>query len=119
MIDVGVVSTTAWMVFSATATAASCGPSSFRPWNRPQSTRIRGPLTSSRFLEPVTVRAAPRNVSDGIGKKAQGLVTAYGLRRHLRENSHLPPVCQKSTVSSARKRPSRTQPISPASAFAV
>ena len=36
--------------------------SSFSPWNRPQSKSTRTPLCSSRYLEPVTVRAAPRNV---------------------------------------------------------
>ena len=37
--------------------------SSFRPWNSPQSTSTRRPPCSSRYFEPVTVRAAPRNVS--------------------------------------------------------
>src|SRR5512141_606703 len=40
--------------------------SSFSPWNSPQSTRTRRSFTSSRYFEPVTVRAAPRNVNDGI-----------------------------------------------------
>ena len=39
----------------------------FKPWNRPQSTRSRLPSASTRYLEPVTVPAAPRNVSLGIG----------------------------------------------------
>src|SRR5689334_17477941 len=34
---------------------------SFRPWNRPQSMRTRWSPTVSRYFEPVTVRAAPRN----------------------------------------------------------
>src|SRR5674476_572614 len=37
---------------------------SFSPWNIPPSTRIRLPGRSTRYLEPVTVPAAPRNVSD-------------------------------------------------------
>src|SRR3954469_14916660 len=36
--------------------------SSLRPWNRPESTMMRVPLDSTRYFEPVTVRAAPRNV---------------------------------------------------------
>src|SRR5215510_775099 len=39
---------------------------SFRPWNSPQSTRIDLPPISSRCLEPVTVPAAPKKVSDDI-----------------------------------------------------
>jgi hypothetical protein len=39
---------------------------SFKPWNDPQSNRIRAPATSSRCFEPVTVRAAPRNVSEAM-----------------------------------------------------
>ncbi len=37
--------------------------SSLSPWNSPQSIRILRPSASSRYFEPVTVRAAPRNVS--------------------------------------------------------
>src|SRR5262245_8757049 len=37
--------------------------SSFSPWKRPQSSRIRRGPSSSRCWEPVTVPAAPRNVS--------------------------------------------------------
>src|SRR5450759_5697671 len=37
---------------------------SFSPWNIPASMRIRRPGRSMRYLEPVTVPAAPRNVSD-------------------------------------------------------
>src|SRR5262245_16727285 len=36
---------------------------SFNPWKRPQSNRMRLPPCSSRYFEPVTVRAAPRKVS--------------------------------------------------------
>ena len=41
--------------------------SSFKPWNRPQSTSRRLPSASTRYFEPVTVPAAPRKVSLGIG----------------------------------------------------
>ena len=37
--------------------------SSFKPWNSPQSTSTRLSPCSTRYFEPVTVRAAPRNVS--------------------------------------------------------
>ena len=36
---------------------------SLAPWNIPASTRTRRPLCSTRYFEPVTVRAAPRKVS--------------------------------------------------------
>src|SRR5918993_1340654 len=41
--------------------------SPFRPWNSPASTRTRVPFDSTRYFEPVTVRAAPRNVRLIIG----------------------------------------------------
>src|SRR4051812_18756805 len=37
--------------------------SSFNPWKSPASINTLAPPVSSRYLEPVTVRAAPRNVS--------------------------------------------------------
>src|SRR6266403_785970 len=37
------------------------------PWKMPQSIRRRLPAASTRYLEPVTVPAAPRKVSLGIG----------------------------------------------------
>src|SRR5512135_2512177 len=40
--------------------------SSLRPWNNPQSTSRRCSPISTRYFDPVTVRAAPRNVSDAI-----------------------------------------------------
>src|SRR5260221_8622839 len=36
--------------------------SSFKPWKSPASTMTGVPLDSTRYFEPVTVRAAPRNV---------------------------------------------------------
>src|SRR6478672_11733304 len=40
--------------------------SSLSPWNRPASISTFAWPVSSRYLEPVTVRAAPRNVIEGI-----------------------------------------------------
>ena len=40
---------------------------SFSPWNNPQSTSRRLPAASIKYLEPVTVPAAPRKVIWGIG----------------------------------------------------
>src|SRR3984893_10789446 len=42
--------------------------SSFPPWKMPQSTSKRLPAASTRYFEPVTVPAAPRNVRRGIGR---------------------------------------------------
>ena len=41
---------------------AILGSASPPPWNRPQSTRKRSLAASTRKQEPVTSRAAPRNV---------------------------------------------------------
>src|SRR5438309_12006241 len=40
------------------------------PWNMPQSTRTRAVPMSSRYCEPVTVVAPPRNVSSNAGDLA-------------------------------------------------
>src|SRR5437588_12942631 len=48
------------------ATGMSCqlrSRSSLSPWNSPASTIRRAPFDSTRYFEPVTVRAAPRNVT--------------------------------------------------------
>src|SRR5690349_9939375 len=37
--------------------------SSLSPWKRPASTMMRAPPDSTRYFEPVTVRAAPKKVS--------------------------------------------------------
>ena len=37
--------------------------SSLSPWNNPASTSTRVPFDSTRYFDPVTVRAAPRNVT--------------------------------------------------------
>ena len=37
--------------------------SSFKPWNRPQSTRILCPSLSTRNFDPVTVPAPPKKES--------------------------------------------------------
>ncbi len=50
--------------------------SSLRPWKSPQSNNTRAPACSSRYLDPVTVRAAPRNVSFATHRRYQ----ASGLR---------------------------------------
>src|SRR5262245_43378302 len=44
--------------------------SSFSPWKSPASTSTRRAPVSRRYLEPVTVRAAPRNVNEGVGMRA-------------------------------------------------
>src|SRR4051794_25010909 len=40
--------------------------SSLSPWNNPASMRTLALPVSRRYLEPVTVRAAPRNVIEGM-----------------------------------------------------
>src|SRR6478609_5043425 len=50
---------------SVAATGRSCqlrSRNSFKPWKSPASTRIFFVPVSRRYFEPVTVRAAPRNV---------------------------------------------------------
>ena len=44
---------------------------SLSPWNRPQSTSTRVPPCSSRYFDPVTVRAAPINVRSATGRRYQ------------------------------------------------
>src|SRR5438445_9218060 len=45
--------------------------SDFAPWNSPHSSKTRAPLDSRRNLEPVTVPAAPRNVSCGVTRSEE------------------------------------------------
>src|SRR3990170_312678 len=63
----------AWLRITASRCAGSTGGgcqlrrrSAFRPWKRPQSRRRRVPPASRRCLDPVTVPAAPRNVTEGL-----------------------------------------------------
>src|SRR5678810_1469225 len=56
------VRTTCWMLEASTGSGCQLRRrSSFNPWKRPQSIRTRVPFASTRYLDPVTVRAAPRN----------------------------------------------------------
>jgi hypothetical protein len=60
----------AWVSTTASIDPGGSGKSSqlrrrnsLSPWNSPQSNSTRRPLCVSRYFDPVTVRAAPRNVS--------------------------------------------------------
>src|SRR3954468_10068201 len=59
--------------------------SSLSPWKRPQSNSTRCDPVSSRCLEPVTVPAAPRNVSEGI----EAALLNELVSRHCRDQSQL------------------------------
>src|SRR5262245_31296308 len=67
-----------WVWVSTIASTAATGNSgavqlrrrsALSPWNRPESTSTRRPPASTRYCEPVTVRAAPRKVSRGMARR--------------------------------------------------
>jgi hypothetical protein len=64
MINMGMVRMTASILAGLIGNGAQFRCLSFfKPWNKPQSINILFPAASSRNREPVTVSAAPKNVS--------------------------------------------------------
>src|SRR6266403_4868875 len=94
------------------------------PWKMPQSIRRRLPAASIRYLEPVTVPAAPRKVSLGIGVslyRTDGRSQCVGIqkvlkRKYRREKAEEKPKKSNAEAQSAQrsaKNPTRTDFILP------